>query len=164
MRPMLGDIISSSPEMTRSIGRALGGVLEPGEVVACSGDLGAGKTLFVQGLAKGLGTDPKVPVTSPTYTLVQEYPGPTALFHFDFYRLVRVDEVLGLGYEEYFYDDGVSAVEWPEKFPELFPAQTLWVSLERVSEEHRKLIFSSDAVDMWQDRLNGALEGFEKGG
>lgn len=164
MEKMLERIISSSPETTRSAGEALGRVVGPGEVVACSGELGSGKTLFIQGMAKGLGTDPGVPVTSPTYTLLQEYPGPRALFHFDFYRLLKVEEVLGLGYEEYFYDEGVSAVEWPEKFPDLFPPETLWVELERKADDKRKICFSSDMEGVWRERLGRALSGFEKGG
>lgn len=160
---MIDEILSSSPEMTRSIGRALGGLLEAGEVLACSGELGAGKTLFIQGLAAGMRTDPNVPVTSPTYTLVHEYPGPKALFHFDFYRLMKVEEVLALGYEEYFYDEGVSAVEWPEKFPELFPPETLWVSMERRAEDERRLTFSSEDESLWKQRLQNAISVIRKG-
>ncbi len=167
---MSGEVISGSPEITRSLGRALGRVVNAGEVVAVSGKLGAGKTLFIQGIAIGLGTDPQVPVTSPTYTLVHEYPGPRPLFHFDFYRLGRIEEVLALGYEEYFYDDGVSTVEWPEKFPELFPAETLWVNLERRKaegyrgEEPRRISFSSDRQESWDKRLDDVLKDFLKAG
>jgi tRNA threonylcarbamoyladenosine biosynthesis protein TsaE len=162
---MAGEVISESPETTRSVGQALGRVLNPGEVVAVSGELGAGKTLFIQGLAKGLGTDPRVPVTSPTYTIVHEYPGPKPLFHFDFYRLGKIEEVLALGYEEYFYDDGVSTVEWPEKFPELFPAETLWVNLVRRKsegsggDEARRISFSSSREGEWEERLSKVLSG-----
>jgi tRNA threonylcarbamoyladenosine biosynthesis protein TsaE len=157
------DIISKSTDMTRDMGMALGRLLEPGEIVACSGQLGAGKTLFIQGMALGLGTDPKVPVTSPTYTLVHEYPGPKPLYHFDFYRLARIEDVLGLGYEEYFYDEGISAVEWPEKFPEVFPPETLWINLERESEKERKLSFSSEEENLWKERLTEALKKPGKG-
>jgi tRNA threonylcarbamoyladenosine biosynthesis protein TsaE len=154
----LGDIISLSPEMTRSIGEGLGSILSAGEIVACSGELGAGKTLFIQGLAKGLGVDPAVPVTSPTYTLVQEYPGPRPLFHFDFYRLARVEEVMGLGYEEYFYDEGVTAVEWPEKFPQLFPRETLWVGMERMPQDQRRISFQATEGQVWEKKLNDFMQ------
>lgn len=131
--------VSKSAEETLALGRALAGKLKPGDVVALEGNLGAGKTVLVQGLAAGLGTDPKVPVTSPSYTLVHEYPGLVPLYHLDFYRLNQKASVLGLGLEEYFEGGGVTAVEWAEKFPELFPSATIWVKIERGAEEQRRI-------------------------
>jgi len=128
---------SRSAEETLALGKALGGKLQAGDIVALAGGLGSGKTVFVQGLAAGLGTDPKVPVTSPSYTLVHEYPGPLPLYHLDFYRLSQPASALGLGLEEYFEGEGVTAVEWAEKFPELFPKATIWIKIERTNEEDR---------------------------
>jgi len=128
---------SKSPEDTRELGRQLAERLRPGDVVALEGELGAGKTVLVQGLARGLGTDPKIPVNSPSYTLIHEYPGPVPLFHLDFYRLTQKESVLGLGLEEYFEGEGVTVVEWAEKFGELFPAGTIWVKIERGAGEER---------------------------
>jgi tRNA threonylcarbamoyladenosine biosynthesis protein TsaE len=123
------------------LAKALGGKLKAGDIIALEGELGAGKTVFVQGLAAGLGTDPGIPVTSPSYPLVHEYPGPVPLYHLDFYRLNQKESVLGLGLEEYFEGGGVTAVEWAEKFPELFPLETIWVRIERGAEEERIIRF-----------------------
>lgn len=160
----MGQVISASPEKTRSLGRTIGAALNPGEVIAVSGELGAGKTLFIKGLALGLGTDPRVPVTSPTYTILQEYPGQKNLFHFDFYRLDKIDEVLALGYEDYFYNDGVAAIEWPEKFPEIFPKHTLWVNMNRRGDDAREISFSTEDVHKWENRLKGLFKDFAKEG
>ena len=102
---------AEAPEHTQKLGRRLGHALRVGDVIALVGPLGAGKTLFVKGLAQGLGLDPATPVTSPTYVILHEYPGPTPCYHFDFYRLGSEDDVIGIGYEEYFDGDGVCAVE-----------------------------------------------------
>jgi tRNA threonylcarbamoyladenosine biosynthesis protein TsaE len=131
--------LSERPEDTFALGKKLGRRLKPGDVVALEGGLGAGKTVLVQGLAEGLGTDPGIPVTSPSYTLVHEYPGPVPLFHLDFYRLSRRESVLELGVEEYFDGGGVSVVEWAEKFAELFGPETIWVKIEREAGERRRI-------------------------
>jgi tRNA threonylcarbamoyladenosine biosynthesis protein TsaE len=101
--------------------------------------LGAGKTVLVRGLARGLGTDPAVPVTSPSFTLIHEYPGPIPLYHFDFYRLSRAEEVSGVGAEEYFDGDGVCAIEWGDKFPALLPPATIELTLTPDSETGRTI-------------------------
>lgn len=114
---------------TRAVGEALAERLEPGDVVALSGELGAGKTVFVQGMARGLKIDSGVLVTSPSFVILHEYPGPVPLYHFDFYRLESVEEVVSLGYEEYFEGEGICAVEWADKFPSLFGPGAYWVAL-----------------------------------
>lgn len=139
-----------SADETRLLGETLGRLLRPGDVLALSGELGAGKTMLVQGLARGLGCDPSVPVTSPTFVLMHEYPGPVPLFHFDFYRLAREEDVVGLAADEYFEGEGVSAVEWSEKFPAWF-GDALWVRLARVTEDERRVEVS--AGPKWDDRL-----------
>jgi len=118
-------ITSHSPEQTLTAGCALGASLTPGSVIALCGDLGAGKTQFVKGLAIGLGCDARV--TSPTFTLLHEYPGGRLpLYHFDFYRLETEGDLLQIGLDDYLESGGVLAIEWADKFPALLPARTLW--------------------------------------
>jgi tRNA threonylcarbamoyladenosine biosynthesis protein TsaE len=125
----VASIISHSPEETFAHGRALGETMRGGEVLALDGDLGAGKTQFVKGLAAGLGCADAV--TSPTFTLIHEYTGGRLpLFHFDFYRLENEDEVLRVGLDDYLGAGGVVAIEWAEKFPALLPPGTRWFRFE----------------------------------
>lgn len=119
-------ITSTCPEETFGKGIAFGAGLKPGDVVGLIGELGAGKTHFVKGLAAGLGHEG--PVTSPTFTLLHEYTGGRApLYHFDFYRLESEDEALRIGFEEYLGMGGVVVIEWANKFPALLPKHTLWL-------------------------------------
>jgi len=116
-------IISHSPEETEAAGRRLAAALRPGDVVALTGDLGAGKTAFTRGLAAGLGCGDAV--SSPTFTLIQEYGGGRLpLYHMDLYRLESVEEAIRIGIEEYLEGDGVAVIEWAEKFPDLLPPGT----------------------------------------
>ncbi|RFC46066.1 MAG: tRNA threonylcarbamoyladenosine biosynthesis protein TsaE [Verrucomicrobia bacterium] len=120
-------IISNSPEDTIAAGRALAARLRAGDVVALSGDLGAGKTHFAKGVVAELGGDPSG-VTSPTFTLVHEYrEGSLPVFHFDFYRLEQARELRGIGWEDYLQEDGILLVEWADRFPEAFPPNTIHV-------------------------------------
>ncbi len=122
----MASITSHSPEETFAFGSRLGALTARGEIFALHGDLGAGKTQFVKGLAAGLGCDAAA-VTSPTFTLIHEYTGGRLpLFHFDFYRLESVAETLRLGLDDYLGGDGVLAIEWAGKFPELLPVGTRW--------------------------------------
>ncbi len=114
-------------------GAALGARLRPGDVAALIGDLGAGKTTLAQAIARGLGIT--VPVTSPTFALIQEYPGPIPMFHFDPYRLERPEDVADLGLEEYFERGGVVVVEWADKVSALLPEERLTLTLEMAGEE-----------------------------
>ena len=124
--------ISHSPAETFELGRAHAASLQPGDVLALCGDLGAGKTQFVKGLASGLGASGDV--TSPTFTLIHEYRGGRLpLFHADLYRLESAEEVMGIGLDEYFAGRGVTVVEWADKFPELMPPRTQWRRL-RIGE------------------------------
>ena len=118
--------ISHSPAETIALARTLATTLRRGDVLALSGDLGAGKTHFVKGLAAGLGA--AASVTSPTFTLLHEYPGGhLPLYHFDFYRLDDADEALKIGLDEYLDGDGACVIEWAEKFPALLPPHTRWL-------------------------------------
>ena len=117
-------------------GEALAAGLRAGDVVALSGGLGAGKTHFTKGLVRGLGGDDTV--TSPTFTLVHEYPsGRLPVFHFDFYRMEREGEVTAIGWDEYLDAGGVCVVEWADRFPALLPAHTQWWALEAESDGRR---------------------------
>ena len=116
-----------SPEETWALAAALADELGPGTVMALHGDLGAGKTCFVQGLAAALGIDE--PITSPTYTLIGEYEGRLPLHHIDLYRLSGPEEAIGLGLEEYFDVNGVTAIEWAERAEGLLPPDLLHVQI-----------------------------------
>ena len=127
-----------SPRETAGIAGALLDA-HPGRlVVAISGDLGTGKTVFVQGLALALGS--RRPVTSPTFTLVNEYPCNRPLYHADLYRLEKPDEADSLGLDDYMETDAIVAVEWPEKAPHIFPKDTIWVKIEMGAAEDERVI------------------------
>ena len=117
-----------SPEETWQLASELAESLDPGTVIALHGDLGAGKTCFIQGLAVALQINE--PVTSPTYTLICEYQGKLPLYHIDLYRLSGPEEVLGLGLEEYFESDGLTAIEWAERAEGLLPPDLLHIRIE----------------------------------
>ena len=121
----MSTIISHSVEETAALARSIASTLRPGSVLALCGDLGAGKTHFVKGIAAGLGGGDTV--TSPTFTLIHEYTGGRLpLFHFDFYRLEDETEAIKIGLEEYLDGEGVCAIEWAEKFPALLPGGARW--------------------------------------
>ncbi len=121
---------SRGPHETRAFGRLLGSLLRSGDVVGLSGPLGAGKTCLVQGLAAGLGVDPSLPVTSPTFVLVAEYPGRLWLRHADFYRVESYARLEDAGFDDLLAGDAVVVVEWPERFPDALPAERLDLALE----------------------------------
>ena len=126
-----------SPEQTEALGEALGKVLSPGAVVAYTGDLGAGKTAFTRGLAKGLGASE--PVTSPTYTIVNEYlSGRIPLFHFDMYRLRSSEDLFDIGWEDYLERGGVCALEWSENVADALE-NPIRVQLEKTGENARRI-------------------------
>ena len=130
--------VTNSPAQTEAVGAALGAILPAGTVIAYRGDLGAGKTAFTRGLARGLGYSE--PVTSPTYTIVNEYlGGRLPLFHFDMYRLRSADELWDIGWEDYLDRNGVCAVEWSENVDEAME-NALWVTIEKTGEESRRII------------------------
>ena len=131
--------ITNGPEETEALGARLARALGPGAVVAFTGDLGAGKTAFVRGLARGLGIPDRV--TSPTFTIVTEYEGGRLpLFHFDLYRLGCADELFDIGWEDYLARGGVCAVEWSERMEELLEPGTIRVDLRRGEDEDRRVI------------------------
>ncbi len=121
--------LSQNEQETEEIGRNLAQRLEAGSVVAYQGGLGAGKTAFTRGLAKGLGCGGRV--TSPTFTIVNEYEGALPLFHFDMYRLGGADELFDIGWEDYLARGGVCAVEWSEQVPGALPEDAVHVVIQR---------------------------------
>ena len=118
---------------TEELGEKLAKRLSPGDIVAYLGDLGAGKTAFTRGLARGLGCTGRV--TSPTFTIVNEYEGPTPLFHFDMYRLSDSDELFDIGWEDYLARGGVCAVEWSERITDALPEEIITVTICRCAED-----------------------------
>ncbi len=131
--------VTTGPEETWQLAGELLRHLPPRQaVIALHGDLGSGKTCFVQGLALALGI--RVPVTSPTFTVINEYPGGRPLYHIDLYRLHGPDEVLALGFEDYIESEGITAVEWPERAGDLLPPNTVQVHLTNLDRPDERLI------------------------
>ena len=138
------EFISHSPAQTEALGEALGRILPPGAVIAYRGDLGAGKTAFTRGLARGLGA--KEQVTSPTYTIVNEYlSGRMPLFHFDMYRLGNSDELFDIGWEDYLERQGVCAVEWSENVADALSG-AITVMLEKTGEDTRRIVLEGSEI------------------
>ena len=131
------ELITNSPEQTEQVGAALGKILKPGTVLAYEGDLGAGKTAFTRGLARGLGASDMV--TSPTYTIVNEYlSGRLPLFHFDMYRLASSDDLWDIGWEDYLDRGGVCAVEWSENVADAME-DAIRIRIEKTGDESRRI-------------------------
>jgi tRNA threonylcarbamoyladenosine biosynthesis protein TsaE len=135
---MVLDTISHSAEQTRRLGRRLGELIEPGDLILLSGPLGSGKTCFAQGVAVGLGIEEIV--NSPTFALVNEYRGRLPLYHMDFYRLERPDEIADLGFSEYWSGGAVTIAEWPEQVVGL-PTDHIMVRFKAISDTKRGLRF-----------------------
>ena len=131
--------VATSPASTCYLAAAVAALLEPGDFISLKGELGAGKTTFAQGLARGLGVTADTPVTSPTYTLLNSYPTPIPLHHFDLYRLAGDDDAMAAGFDEYFSGSGICLVEWPERLSALLPDSRLEVLLEYQGDEARRI-------------------------
>ncbi|MBR2213610.1 MAG: tRNA (adenosine(37)-N6)-threonylcarbamoyltransferase complex ATPase subunit type 1 TsaE [Eubacterium sp.] len=132
---------SLSEKDTFDLGKKLGADAKPGQIVCIDGDLGVGKTVFTKGFAKGLGVGDDV--VSPTFTIIQEYTdGRLPMYHFDVYRIGHPDEMYDIGYEEYFYGDGVCLVEWSSRIEELLPEESIHINIEKDLEkgfDYRKI-------------------------
>ncbi len=139
-------MISRSPEETLRIGEVIGEKLQPGDIVALIGELGAGKTCLTQGLARGLGVTSEWRITSPTFTLINEYPGRVPLVHLDTYRLSGAGDLADLGYEDYFFAGNVVVIEWAEKIRQVLPEQTIFIEIDYVDENTRNIRISGDQV------------------
>ena len=149
-------IISPTPHETERIGSLLGTVLIPGDIIALSGELGSGKTTLVRGLAQGMGFSGDE-VASPSFTLVNEYPGPLPLFHIDLYRLGNERELHEIGYEEYISETGVVVIEWADRIPYAVPDESLWITLQYHSEEGREIVMQPSG-----DRYEKIIEELQK--
>ena len=163
------DSISHSSAQTQRLGMRLGELLHGGELILLDGQLGTGKTTFTQGLAQGLGITENI--NSPTFTLLKEYLGQAqpeisssalssrrpALYHFDLYRLDNPDEIVELGFEDYFFSDGVSVIEWAEKAGSFWPEERMNVRLKIMSETKRGLLFIATG-----EHYCGLLRQFQK--
>jgi tRNA threonylcarbamoyladenosine biosynthesis protein TsaE len=132
--------ISVSASETKAAGARLAEKIQAGDVLALVGDLGAGKTQFVKGLAKGLGST--AVVTSPTFTLVHEYQGNRLpIYHFDFYRIESLAALWTIGFDEIVFGDGVSVIEWADRFVDAIPPRARWIKFEIVSDDQRRILF-----------------------
>ena len=140
------EYVTNAPEETEELGYRLGTVLVSGTVLAYTGDLGAGKTAFTRGLARGLGIHDLV--TSPTFTIVNEYEGGRMpLFHFDMYRLGSSDELFDIGWEDYLARGGVCAVEWSENVDGVLEEDTVWVEIRRGDHDNQRRITITNAPE-----------------
>lgn len=132
--------ISNSPAETEAVGRRLAEDVGLGSVLALQGELGSGKTLFTTGFVAGMGS--KAVVSSPTFTIVHEYrDGRLPVYHFDFFRVENRQSLVRLGLDDYFFGDGVSVIEWADRFAEFIPEQARWILFEIKSENHRAITF-----------------------
>lgn len=131
-------VLTSSPQETMQLAERLGELVERGSVLSLEGDLGAGKTHFTKGLAKGL--EVKKTVSSPTFTIIKEYKGRLPLYHMDVYRVSGEDE--DLGFDEYFYGEGVTVIEWASLIKEQLPSNRLEIEIFHQGENERKIIFT----------------------
>lgn len=127
---------TNSPTETKNVAKEFAKTLLPGDCVCIYGDLGAGKTAFVQGLAQGLGIEE--PVTSPTFTIVNCYEGRLPLYHFDVYRIGSWEEMDEIGYEDYVYGDGVAVIEWPEQIAPILPEKRYDITISKDYEQEEQ--------------------------
>lgn len=136
------EIVTCSPKETVQLGKCIGETIREGDILALSGELGSGKTCFTGGLARGLGISDQYSITSPTFTLINEYTGRCKLYHFDVYRLRGYEDLDDLGYEEYFSGKGVLVIEWAEKIDHVIPDDAFRINFEYIDENKRKIIIN----------------------
>ncbi|HPF39987.1 MAG TPA: tRNA (adenosine(37)-N6)-threonylcarbamoyltransferase complex ATPase subunit type 1 TsaE [Phycisphaerae bacterium] len=142
---------------TMALGERMGRVLEPGDVLALVGQLGAGKTYLVKGVAKGLGVANERAVNSPTFVLVNEYTGRAAIHHLDAYRLGSSDELLDLGFEEMCADESIAIVEWADRTPDAIPSRALWIHIDVVGDTDRRLRLRTQNTSLMKRLIDSGL-------
>lgn len=151
---MIYKVKTTSAEETNNIGYILGQAIQPGDTIALSGNLGAGKTAFTIGLAKGLGI--KETITSPTFTIVNEYKGRIPFFHFDVYRVYDEDELNEIGFAEYFYRNGACCIEWADLIPQMLPEYRIEINIVNIDGEPDSRVVSAE-IHGCSDELKSAL-------
>ena len=144
-------IITKSPEETKNLGKKVSKLTKPGDLLAFYGELGVGKTCFIQGISQGLKV--KDYVTSPSFTIINEYQGKIPIYHFDLFRLDNAEEILELGYKEYFYGEGLTVIEWAEKIEQLLTKEHLKIEIKFKDRYQRTISFIPQG-----DRFNKFLE------
>jgi tRNA threonylcarbamoyladenosine biosynthesis protein TsaE len=152
-------ITTCSADETFAFARVIGEKLQEGDILALSGELGSGKTCFTGGLARGLGVSEKYQITSPTFTLINEYPARHRLFHFDVYRLNDYADLDDLGYDEFISGKGVVVIEWAEKIAQIIPDTAIFINFEYIDENKRKIIIKGP-----QHRLKEIFAAMKNGG
>lgn len=138
----MNEFLFSSPgeECSLLLGRKIGELLQAGDILALWGELASGKTLLTRGIARGLGVPPEERVTSPTFTIINEYPGRLHLFHLDLYRISSADEFQTLPWQESLFGNGVAVIEWPDRLGRLLPAQRWDIEFSIAGEESRTML------------------------
>ena len=133
------EFLTNSPEETEALGRHLGSLLGPGAFLALRGDLGGGKTCFTRGVVQAVAPESAHLVASPTFAIMNHYPGRLPVYHFDFYRIAAEDDIANLGFMDYLYGEGVCVVEWSERLENLLPADHLRVTFHFAGDEKRRI-------------------------
>ena len=142
----------STLQRTESLGTVLGKIAEPGDIITLAGTLGAGKTALAQFIGRGLGIDPRIYITSPTFSLLHEYQGRIPFYHMDLYRLGSEEEIESLGFSEYFYGHGLTVIEWSERLGSLMPAERLHIELVISGETSRTAHLNAHG-ELWQKKV-----------
>ena len=159
-------VYTASIQETVSLGKNLGAALRRGDVIALVGELGSGKTWFTKGLALGLGVSSDTIITSPSFSLLNEYEGRYPLYHMDAYRLERPSDFLSAGLDEYFYKDGVAVLEWADRWPEVLPDWRLKIAFIIKDDHSRKVVLSGyypRAVEILKDMIEHGIGDAGKG-
>jgi tRNA threonylcarbamoyladenosine biosynthesis protein TsaE len=140
-------LFSHSEQWTEEFGRIVGSVLQPGDFLALYGDLGGGKTCFTRGVVAALAPESAHLVASPTYAIMNQYPGRVPVYHFDFYRLASYDDIAELGFDDYFQGDGVCIAEWSERLGDSLPPDHLSITFEYVGDTSRKISIAGQGAN-----------------
>jgi tRNA threonylcarbamoyladenosine biosynthesis protein TsaE len=147
--------LSGSEEETFQFGCRIGENAKPGDIILLYGDLGSGKTIMTKGIAYGAGVSDMV--TSPTFTLMNQYSGRYPLYHFDIYRLTYPEELFDLDYEEYLFGDGIAIVEWPERMGDLLPEEYLQIILDKTQRENQRKITLKPHGSKYMERVEALV-------
>ncbi|HEY8363126.1 MAG TPA: tRNA (adenosine(37)-N6)-threonylcarbamoyltransferase complex ATPase subunit type 1 TsaE [Tissierellaceae bacterium] len=149
-------VVLSNLEETEEFGIKLGKILKKGDIVCLIGDLGAGKTTLTKSIGLGLGV--KEYITSPTFTLINQYKGRIPVYHFDVYRLENADELYDLGFDEYFYGDGVCIIEWADKIEKLLPKERIVLDIKMGKDINERVIDITAYGDRYKDLIKELKE------